>query len=73
MGLKPGDVVIKKTGGNKMTIQSVTNGLYHCFWFIGSILKEQTFSEGDIVTLDDYKRYLKIEEREDKINQIFRV
>lgn len=76
MKYKPGDVVIKKTGGNKMTVvQEYKNGHhyhYKCYWFIGSYLKEEIFSEEDIVTLEVYKRFLKIEEREDKINQILK-
>lgn len=76
MRYKPGDVVIKKTGGNRMTvIQEYKNDRYYyykCYWFIEKDLKEEIFSEEDIVTLEGYKRFLKIEEREDKINQILK-
>lgn len=76
MKYKPGDVVIKTTGGNKMTItQEYKNGLeyyYKCYWFVGSDLHEELFREDDIITLEDYKRYLKIEERDDKLNQLFK-
>jgi uncharacterized protein YodC (DUF2158 family) len=76
MRYKSGDIVIKKTGGNKMTVvqEYDDNGRYHykCYWFIESKLYEEVFKEDDIVTLNDYKRFLKIEEREDKINQILK-
>lgn len=72
MKYKPGDIVIKNTGGNKMTISDkISDGIYKCLWFVESSLKEDIFCEEDIVTLSEYKRILKTEEREDKINQLF--
>ncbi len=84
MKFKVGDVVIKTTGGNKMTIAKLITVpknsyledinphkfLYECYWFIGSSLKQEIFFENDIVTIEEYKRYLKIEERDDKLNKI---
>ena len=71
MKYKSGDVVIKTTGGNKMTIfDRVDNGVYKCLWFVESSLNESVFKEEEIVTLNEYKRFLKTEEREDKINQL---
>lgn len=76
MTYKPGDIVIKKTGGNKMTItqdyQNKNTYYYKCYWFVGNELREELFIEDDIVSLEEYKRYLKIEERDDKINQILK-
>lgn len=76
MRYKSGDIVIKKTGGNKMTVvqeyDDNSRYYYKCYWFIESKLYEEVFKEDDIVTLNDYKRFLKIEEREDKINQILK-
>lgn len=76
MKYKSGDVVIKKSGGNKMTItqeyKNVDSYLYKCYWFVGSDLNEEVFREDEIITLEEYKRYLKIEERDDKINQLFK-
>ena len=70
MKFKVGDIVIKNTGGNKMTIsEELTNG-YKCLWFVENNINEKVFTEEEIVTLNDYKRLLKTEEREDKINQI---
>jgi len=69
MRYKPGDIVIKTSGGNKMTVQSKENNLYKCFWFVDSKLYEEEFDENDITTINDY---IKVEEREDKINNILR-
>lgn len=72
MKYKPGDIVIKNTGGNKMRISDkISDGIYKCLWFVESSLKEDIFYEEDIVTLSEYKKILKTEEREDKINQLF--
>jgi uncharacterized protein YodC (DUF2158 family) len=71
MKYKSGDIVIKTTGGNKMTISDkISDGLYKCLWFVESSLNESVFKEEEIVTLNEYKRFLKTEEREDKINQL---
>lgn len=71
MKFKCGDIVIKTTGGNKMTIDDrISDGLYKCLWFVESSLKESVFKEDEIVTLPEWKRLLKTEEREDKINQL---
>lgn len=71
MKFKPGDIVIKTTGGNKMTIfDKISDGVYKCLWFVESSCKESVFNEDEIVTIPEWKRLLKTEEREDKINQL---
>lgn len=70
MSFKIGDIVIKTTGGNKMTISERLTVGYKCLWFVENNLNEKVFTEEEIVTLQDYKRFLKTEERQDKINQI---
>ena len=71
MKFKPGDIVIKTTGGNKMTISDkVSDGVYKCLWFVESSYKESVFKEEEIVTIPEWKRLIKTEEREDKINQL---
>jgi len=70
MKFKTGDIVIKTTGGNKMTIDSFNGDLYKCIWFLESQLYQFDFKEDEIVTIEEYKKLLKIEERDDKINQI---
>jgi uncharacterized protein YodC (DUF2158 family) len=70
MKYKTGDIVIKTTGGNKMTIFDKVNDSYKCIWFVESSMNESEFKEEEIVTLNEYKHLLKTEEREDKINQL---
>jgi uncharacterized protein YodC (DUF2158 family) len=71
MKYKPGDIVIKTTGGNKMRVfDKLSDGVYKCLWFVESSCNESVFKEEEIVTLTEYKRFLKTEEREDKINQL---
>jgi uncharacterized protein YodC (DUF2158 family) len=68
-----GDVVIKTTGGNKMTVYEVLpENMYKCLWFVESSQFENVFKEEEIVTLQEWKRLLKTEEREDKINRILK-
>jgi uncharacterized protein YodC (DUF2158 family) len=70
MKFKPGDVVIKTTGGNKMIVYSPINDSYECIWVSDKMYKD-IFSENEIVSLEEYKdKYIKTEAREDKINQI---
>lgn len=72
MKYKSGDIVIKTTGGNKMTIFDKVNDNYKCLWFVESSMNESVFKEEEIVSLNEYKRFLKTEEREDKINQLLK-
>ena len=54
-----------------MTIfDKISDGVYKCLWFVESSCNESVFKEDEIVTLNEYKRFLKTEEREDKINQL---
>ena len=71
MKFKPGDIVIKTTGGNKMTVfDKISDGVYSCLWFVESSVNESIFKEDEIVTIPEWKRLIKTEEREDKINQL---
>ena len=73
MKFKTGDIVIKTTGGNKMTIDDrLSDGVYKCLWFVDSKLNESIFKEDELVTLTEWKRLLKTEERDDKINQLLK-
>jgi uncharacterized protein YodC (DUF2158 family) len=38
-----GDVVELKSGGPKMTIQTVVGGVVHCQWFVDAELKKGAF------------------------------
>jgi len=70
MFYKLGDIVIKKTGGNKMTISEIIDGEYVCIWFVESRLMESRFKEDDILTIDQYRI---IQERDLKINNILNI
>jgi len=71
MNFNCGDIVIKTTGGNKMTIASkVGPDMFKCLWFVENSLCEGVFHQKDLVTIPEWKRLLKTEEREDKINQL---
>ncbi len=46
MKYKTGDIVIKTTGGNKMTISDkIEDGVYKCLWFVENSLNESIFNE----------------------------
>lgn len=66
MRFKPGDLVIKHTGGNKMTVLSSTNEKHECIW-ASDRMYQGTFSEDELLTIDEYKT---IEERDHKINTL---
>lgn len=70
MRYKPGDMVIKTTGGNKMSIcESTSEGVYKCIWCSDNKVQESTFTEEEIVPIDEYH---KVEARHSKINQILK-
>jgi uncharacterized protein YodC (DUF2158 family) len=67
MKYKSGDLVIKTTGGNKMSVFSISDGIYKCIWCVGSKMNESLFNEDEIIPIEDYKI---LEERQYKISQI---
>ena len=70
MRYKPGDMVIKTTGGNKMSVfEIMSEGVYKCIWFVGSKVNESIFKEEEIIPIEDYRL---VEERQYKINQILK-
>lgn len=74
--MRVGDIVIKKTGGDKMIVSdyyAVDEKKYlTCYWSIGKELIEDTFEEKDIVNINEYFKYLKVEERRQKIRILFK-
>lgn len=69
---KPGDLVIKNTGGNKMRIIStLNNNMVECFWFTDKYHKS-TFKENDLIPFSEYNTILISEKRDDFINQILK-
>lgn len=72
MKYKPGDIVIKTTGGNKMSIfDQIGDSSYKCIWYVDN-MKQDIFNEDEIVPINEYYKFLKIEERDDKLNQILK-
>lgn len=71
MKFKPGDLVIKSTGGNKMRILSCDNNKVECGWFTESY-HESTFEENDLIPYNQYQNVLLTEKRDDLINQILK-
>ena len=68
MKYKSGDMVIKTTGGNKMSVfDKIGDGLYKCIWCVGNKVNESIFREDEIIPISEYKL---VEEREDKINRL---
>ncbi|WP_121903655.1 YodC family protein [Sphingomonas sp. PP-CE-3A-406] len=51
MSFKPGDVVRLKSGGEKMTVESLSDELVHCVWFVDKKVQRESF-EG--ATLKEY-------------------
>ena len=70
MKFKPGDLVIRNTGGNKMRIISYNNtNDVECGWITESY-HQQSFDEDDLIPLSQYKTVLLTEKRDDLINQL---
>jgi uncharacterized protein YodC (DUF2158 family) len=70
MKFKPGDLVIKNTGGNKMRILECSDdGKVNCVWATES-LHNGTFDEKDLVYINEYNQIIMLEKRDDLINKI---
>lgn len=69
MIFKPGDTVIKNTGGNKMKVVTTANSRVECIWYTDTY-NEGTFNEEDIIPYNEYGSILIMEQRDDYIKQI---
>jgi hypothetical protein len=67
--IKVGDLVIKDTGGNKMKVISIDNGIAECVWLTERFCQGY-FNIENIILIDDYPLLLKTHYRQDKINEI---
>lgn len=67
MKFKIGDIVIGKNGGNKMTIFEIYSNRYSCIW-CNDKTYQSFFNEDQLILADEF---LKIEERNYKIDKIF--
>lgn len=72
MRFRPGDIVIKNTGGNKMRIVEYTNDeTVNCMWATESI-NDALFDESDLLHINEYKSVIKSEKRDDIISEILK-
>ena len=65
--MKVGDVVIKYTGGNKMTIEDIANDIVKCVWFVGSQYYRSEFKTDDLISIQCWNQKI---ERIRKIDSI---
>ncbi len=71
--IKPGDIVIKKTGGNKMLAYENKGGTVSCCWCVGDeSCFNKDFREEDLVLTEDFEKIMKVEERQDRIESLFK-
>ena len=67
--IKVGDLVMKNTGGNKMKVISITNGIAECVW-LTECFNQNYFNVGDLVPISESKKLFKNYYRQEKINKI---
>jgi uncharacterized protein YodC (DUF2158 family) len=67
---KPGDMVIKNSGGNKMRVTESSSGLVTCIWATDTI-QTASFPEAELMFVELYElRSAQQSDRQDKINQL---
>jgi uncharacterized protein YodC (DUF2158 family) len=69
--IKSGDIVIKKTGGNKMFVIDNRDGLVHCTWCT-ELCYTKKFSEDELVLVTEYDSIIKQLSRQDRIDELFK-
>jgi uncharacterized protein YodC (DUF2158 family) len=69
MEFKPGDSVIKNTGGNKMKIISCDDVVAECVWYTEKY-NQSIFNIEDLIPYSLYQKVLISEKREDLIKNI---
>jgi len=67
--IKVGDLVMKNTGGNKMKVISITNGIAECVW-LTECFNQNYFNMGDLVPISESKKLFMNYYRQEKINKI---
>jgi uncharacterized protein YodC (DUF2158 family) len=67
--IKVGDLVIKNTGGNKMKVISISNGIVECVWLTDSF-NQDCFNVNELVPISEYSSLFKQDKRNDKIRLI---
>jgi uncharacterized protein YodC (DUF2158 family) len=71
MNFKPGDIVMKVTGGNKMRIVSLNESekSVDCVWFTERY-HESSFNFSEIVTINQWRSISKTEGRRECLNEL---
>ncbi len=69
--IKVGDLVIKNTGGNKMKVISISNGIAECVWFTESF-NQKNFQINELVPISEYSTIFKDFYRQEKIDNILK-
>ena len=67
--VKVGEIVIKNTGGNKMRVICISNGVAECVWFT-DCFNQGNFSIGELVPISQYATIFKDQYREEKIDKL---
>lgn len=67
--IKVGDLVIRNTGGNKMRVICITNGIAECVWLTESF-NQGYFKINDLLPYSEYNNLFIDQKRDDKINSI---
>ena len=65
-----GDLVIKKTGGNKMLVVDNKDGIVHCIWATDSCYSEY-FKEEDLIPAQEFDQIIRQLSRHDRIDELF--
>lgn len=65
--VKVGDLVIKNTGGNKMKVISIDNGIAECAWFT-DCFNQGYFKINELVPISEYGTIFKECRRQERID-----
>lgn len=67
---KTGDIVIKNSGGNKMTIHDkISETIYKCYYFVDNGLNIAEIDQSELMPINAYNQCM---ERMDKIDYLFK-
>jgi len=69
--VKVGDLVIKNTGGNKMKVISITNGIAECVW-LTECFNQDNFRINDLVPISQYASIFKDYYRQEVIDKLLK-
>jgi uncharacterized protein YodC (DUF2158 family) len=69
--VKVGDLVIKNTGGNKMKVISICNGIAECAWFT-ECFNQGNFKINDLVPITEYGSMFKEYHRQERIDTLLK-